>query len=159
VEGRAMLNRFVIWMAVSAFAFSGQAYSRDLTGEWRVDFERTLEFSDRHLRKSGAEGAIHKCVARNSKLYISDVKLAYFVSEHECRHGDRASSIEAFSSEFLYDVIYAGANETVLLVFPEGKKESRKLHTVNWIDDDLFWVDESDADIFSRYYYRRVPSR
>jgi hypothetical protein len=124
-----------------------------LSGEWKVDYGLTVNFYEENFRDLGVESALLKCSAQNSKLYFSEGYVKYELAAHMCKYRGREGRVDGSSNAFKYTLIGRGVDQSAISL--QGDFESR-IELINWLAEDVFWVDVSSESSLYRYYYRRV---
>lgn len=145
------------YLGLTILIVSEAVSAGNLNGEWRVDIDKTRHFSETFFKKSDTQMAIFNCMIGRSKLYIEDKKIAFIIEEHTCKHAGKEGVISGVIDNFEYEVIHSGQAQDALLL--TSKDKNKAVQVIHWLGEDSFWLDESDADSVSRYYYHRVVQK
>ncbi|RDE22354.1 hypothetical protein DV711_07020 [Motiliproteus coralliicola] len=94
-----------------------------------------------------------KCMFENMKLYFKESKAAFVVDTHECTHSSNTADIKGGIEEYLYQVVYSGSNQTVLLLTHEREKEV-SVEVVNWTGFNSFWIGSFYDDAAYKFFYK-----
>ncbi len=124
-----------------------------LRGKWIGDVDKTIGFSKKHLVMSDLRRKLQECSINNSSLFFSDKKAAFILNDHRCAYGGKSGDIEGHIDNYLYEILFQSDTQIAIRTYREGVSESIRI--IHWEDADSFWIDYSDKDDLSRYFYRR----
>lgn len=145
------MNKLIVvlfWLFISLPIF---AY--DLIGSWEINIEKSLDFNKKNINMSPVAKSLFKCSISHTKLIFLSKKYELHIAGHECAHDDKKSYINGVYEKYEYNLVLSNANQGVLKITHASNNE--KFILVNWINNNEFWLDQSDAENIVRYFYKR----
>jgi hypothetical protein len=129
----------------------------DITGTWKIDVEKTLEFNASYAKVSVLWISLLKCLAENSTLIINKDFYNSISIGHTCTHEGKRADIEGYRYKYPYKKVFQNSNDTVLVTMNEDGNENQVVF--HFIDDNLIWNyyggNPPKFESHVRYYYKR----